>query len=976
MILRAASGRIRVDIEELPVGLLGPIVHRMKFPFQILRAGLMSLVLAGPSLLAQNANPPSGREVISFDQGWRFHPGDIPFPEIKGHGPTYSSAKAGNASGAAASTYDDSDWRVVDLPHDWAVEGPFDPNANVSQGYRPRGIAWYRKSFRIDPADKGKHLELQIDGISTHCTVWLNGTEVHHNYCGYTGFTIDLTPFARYGQDLNTIAIRVDANAMEGWWYEGAGMYRHTRLVKRSPVHAVTDGIFVQPVKQASGAWKIPGEVTVENTGKTNAPATVTMTLLDPEGKVVGSVTEKGEVPVLGSKVFRPELSCTDPKLWSIEHPVLYTVETKVATEGQPDDKTAVRVGFRTIRFDADKGFFLNDQPVKLMGTCNHLDHAGVGVAVPDSLWDFRVRKLKEMGSNAYRCSHNPPPQAFLDACDRQGMLVMDENRNFNCSPEYMDQLRWMIRRDRNHPSVILWSVFNEEPMQATEQGFEMVRRMSAAVKQLDTTRPVTAAQSGGQGAPINVSDAVDVVGFNYQQGAYDWYHKQHPAKPITSSEDTSGLMTRDAYDKVPKEHVILAYDEERPRWGATHHGAWKAIAERPFVAGGFVWTGFDYRGEPTPYTWPSAGSFFGCMDLCGFPKTAFFMHQAMWIKDRPILSIVPHWNWKGKEGKPVRVMVITNARQAELFLNGKSLGVKDVDPYAMANWEVPYEPGTLEAIARTDGKEIARTKVETTGEAVELRITPDRPSLAGDGLDAIPVTISAVDAKGRVVPGAAPMVTFKAEGPGKLIGLGNGDPNCHEPEKGNDHSLFHGLGQAIVQTVPGGSGELFLRASAPGLKDAVAKVTVSPAQPLPSVPGALPELVLAKWRMYPLAAEKPNPTASVADNDMNSWSQVRPPSIEGSKKTGWMHWSSEPFKPLGKEVKQGGNIAFKEIRGRGEIWLDGVKVHDKTDEAPLPVKIPLPPGAAAHRVDVLLQKSDASKQVGLGGVVTVEPLK
>jgi beta-galactosidase len=938
-------------------------------------SGSVPSAVAAPTATNQVAAFP-GREVLSFDQGWRFHLGDIPFPEIKGHNASYSNAKAGNALGAAAPAMDDTGWRVVNLPHDWAVEGPFDKDANLSQGYRPRGIAWYRKSFKLDPSDRGKHLELQIDGVSTHCTVWVNGTEVLHNNCGYNGFTIDLTPMARFGDDLNTVAIRVDANAMEGWWYEGAGMYRHTRLVKRPPVHLVTDGAFVQPVKEAGGTWKIPAEITVENTGKSNAPATLTLTLRDPEGKQVSSVTSSAEVPVLASKVIRPEIKVADPKLWSVDRPVLYTVETKVSSPGQADDQLATKVGFRTIRFDAEKGFFLNDQPVKIKGTCDHIDHAGVGVAVPDSIWDFRIRKLKEMGANAHRCAHNPPGAEFLDACDRLGLLVMDENRNFNCAPEYMDQLRWMVRHDRNHPSVILWSVFNEEPMQGTEQGYEMVRRMAAAVKELDTTRPVTAAQSGGLNAPINVSMAVDVVGFNYQRGHYDAFHKAHPEKPITSSEDASSFMSRDEYTSMRgSNNALAAYDDEHAGWGSSHREGWKSIDTKPFVAGGFVWTGFDYRGEPTPCTWPSASSFFGCMDLCGFPKTAFFLRQAMWIKDRPVLAIVPHWNWKGKEGKPIRVMVITNARQAELFLNGKSLGVKEVDPYAMVNWEVPYEPGTLEAVARTDGKEIARTKVETAGDPVALKLVPDRSALAGDGLDAMPVTVQAVDAKGHVVPGASPMVTFRIDGPLRLLGLGNGDPNCHEPEQGTSRSLFHGLGQAIVSSVSGGHGNAVLHASAPGLTEATVTIPVKPAQAPASLPPAPPVQIIPKWRVSSVTDTKPDPSAQLADNDMNSWTQVRPPRIEKATKPGWIAFRSDRFKPFEQQLKEGGVIRFHGLRGKGEIWVDGAKVLDKVDPKAEVVEVPMPAGDREHQVVLLFQVSNDSKEAGLADVVTIEPL-
>jgi len=478
-----------------------------------------SSVTPGPVAATNQISPSSGRDVLSFDKGWRFHLGDIPFPEIKGHGATYGNAKAGNAPGAAGTVYDDTGWRIVDLPHDWAVEGPFDKGANVSQGYRPRGFAWYRKSFKIDPSDKGKHLELQIDGVSTHCTVWVNGTEVHQQQLRIHGLhhRPDSVRASRRGSQHHRHPRGCQRHG--GVVVRGAGMYRHSRLVKRPPVHLVTDGIFVQPVKNADGTWVIPAEITVENTGRTNSFAGLELSLLDAEGKKVVSVSTNAEVPVLGSKVLRPEIKVTDPKLWSVDHPVLYTVETKVAVPGQADDLVTTKVGFRTIRFDVEKGFFLNDQPLKIKGTCNHIDHAGVGAAVPDSLWDFRIRRLKEMGANAHRCSHNPPGTEFLDACDRLGMLVMDENRNFNCSPEYMEQLRWIVRHDRNHPSVILWSVFNEETMQGTEQGYEMVRRMAAAVKELDTSRPVTAAQSGGQMNPTNVSMAVDVVGFNYPAG-------------------------------------------------------------------------------------------------------------------------------------------------------------------------------------------------------------------------------------------------------------------------------------------------------------------------------------------------------------------------------------------------------------------------------------------------------------------------
>jgi beta-galactosidase len=742
---------------------------------------ILAAIIAWP-LPSSSATVPT--EKLSLDRGWRFHEGDIPFPEIKGHGNSYNNAKAGKAWGAAAPEFDDSQWRVLDLPHDWAVEQPFDQNANLSQGYRARGFGWYRRSFKLDPADRGKALELQFDGIATHATVWLNGTLVHRNWCGYTSFQIDLTPFANFGDKPNHLVIRVDAQAMEGWWYEGAGIYRHTWLVKRNPLHIPTDGVFAHPVKKPDGNWEIPAEVTLSNIGDEAVKGEVRCVLLDPAGKQVAEARTSAEVPHLDTAVAKLNLPVRDPKLWSVDTPTLYTVRTTVLRDGEVSDAVETRCGFRTIRFDAKQGFFLNDKPLKLKGTCNHQDHAGVGVAIPDSLWEYRVRRLKELGSNAYRCAHNPPAKEFLEACDRMGMLVMDENRNFNVSPEYVRQLEWLIRRDRNHPSVILWSVFNEETTQGTEMGYQMVRRMAAVVKRLDATRPVTAAMSGGHKAPINVSQAVDVVGFNYNQNVYDEFHKAHPDLPITSSEDTSAFMTRGIYETDHKKNLIGSYDDQRAPWGLTHRYAWRCISERPFVAGGFVWTGFDYRGEPTPLQWPSAGSFFGIMDLCGFPKAAYYLHQAHWIEDKPVLHLIPHWNWPGKEGKNIKVMALTNADTVELTLNGKVLEEKKVDPIDMVEFKVPYQPGKLEAIGKKNGREVSRFAVETTGKPAALEIIPDRKALAGDGADAMPVTIRAVDDKGREVPDANLMVDFESDGSAEIIGVGNGDPNCHEPEK------------------------------------------------------------------------------------------------------------------------------------------------------------------------------------------------
>jgi beta-galactosidase len=472
---------------------------------------------------------------------------------------------------------------------------------------------------------------------------------------------------------------------------------------------------------------------------------------------------------------------------------------------------------------------------VKIQGVCIHQDHAGLGVALPDSIIDYRLRRLKALGCNAIRSSHNAPTAELLDAADRLGFLVMDENRLFNTSPDYMRMLEWMVRRDRNHPSVILWSVFNEEPLEGRREGYEMVRRMSAVVKRLDGTRPVTAAINGGMFNPVNVTQAVDVVGFNYQISAYDKFHAANPTKAITSSEDTSAVSTRGVYETDMNAHLLTSYDDVARPWGATHRAAWKAIATRPFMAGAFVWTGFDYRGEPQPFEWPTVSSSFGIMDLCGFEKTAFWIHQAQWVKDRPVLHLAPHWNWSGREGKPIRVVAMADTDTVALILNGKLIGEQKVDPYEMNEWRVPYAPGRLEAMGKTGGKVVAHFVVETTGAPVALRLTPDRNGLAGDGRDAAPIMVEALDARGRPVPTANLPVTFEVSG-GRIIGLGNGDANSHEPEKGNARKLYNGLAQVIVQTEEGGSGALVLRARSDGLKPAETRIVVRPDPGPPSV--------------------------------------------------------------------------------------------------------------------------------------------
>ena len=907
--------------------------------------------------------------LLRLDNGWLFHKGDIVVPQPMGHEDTYHAAKAGVAPGAAGVAWDDSDWREVDLPHDWAMEEPVDPAANVAQGYRKRGIGWYRRTLHLPTEWRGKYLEIQLGAAATHATVWFNGIEVAHSYSGYTAILIDITPYARFGEELNTLAVRVDADAMEGWWYEGAGLYRHNALAVRNSAYITTDGLHADPQKTGN-RWTVPIAVTVGNSARTAQRVRAEATLFDPDGRTLGHEMVEFTVEPLTRGEVRMAVGIADPRRWSIETPTLYRVEARLLLDGAVVDTRATRIGFRELRFDAATGFYLNGEHVELKGVCVHQDHAGVGVAMPDAMWEWRARRLKAMGCTAIRCSHHAPAPEMLDACDRLGILVMDENRNFNPSPDYLAQLEWLVRRDRNHPSVIMWSVFNEEPMQATEQGYEMVRRMARAVKNLDTSRPVTAAMNDGMFTPLNVSQAVDVVGINYQHRSYDPFHAAHPNKPMTSSEDTSGFMTRGVWKTDLTRHEMSSYDTEAADWGLTQHASWKEVATRPFVAGTFVWTGFDYHGEPTPFEWPTTSSLFGIMDLCGFAKMAFHLRRAQWEDTLPALAIAPHWTWPGREGEPIRVMVLTNAETVELSLNGKSLGKRTVDRLAMPEWQVPYQPGRLEAVAWRGGREIARTRVETTGAPVALRLVADRRTMLGTGTDVQPFTVMAVDARGRVVPGADARVSFAVTG-GAVIGVGNGDPNDHDSEVAPVRRLFSGLAQALVRA-DAGAGRVTLTATAPGLKSARVTARVVKAEPLPALPATRPVAQLTEWKRSEFVAARPDPLKVYAKNDMNSLLGARAGRLERSRDPAAV-WSTyrTVFVPRRRVAERGGVVAFAEVVGRAEAWIDGQRRAVKADPAAGPLLVPLPAGAGEHAL-VLVVQAEPGQPSGLGKVVAV----
>jgi beta-galactosidase len=920
--------------------------------------------------------PRSGRERLSMDGGWRFLGRDVPFPKLLDHEASYSHAKAGNAEGAAATDYDDSDWDRVSLPHDFALGQPYDPSANLDEGYRQRGIGWYRRTFQLDEADQGKHLELEFGGIATHATVWINGTLVHRQFTGFTGFTIDLTPFALYGEDQNILAVRVDATASEAWWYEGAGIYRHVWLTKRHPVHIVTDGVHADPRRAADGSWAVPITLALANIGRQAADVEVEAVLLGPDGSPAGTARGVAQVDALGSAEARLTMPVSDPLLWSPDRPALYTVRAMVRLGGVLVDVTDTAIGFRTLRFDAQHGFFLNGRPLKIQGVCAHQDHAGVGVAVPDGLWDYRLRRLKAMGANAFRASHNAVAAELLDAADRLGILVMAENRNFNASEDALPELTWMVRRDRNHPSIILWSLCNEESLQSSRIGVEMIRRMKAAVRELDDSRPVTAALNGGVFVTLNIGQELDVVGFNYGSGDYDRYHATFPDRPMISSEDTSAYMTRGAYRTDKAAHVLAAYDEEHTDFGLTHRDAWRALAERPFIAGGFAWTGFDYRGEPSPWEWPTASASFGAMDLCGFAKTAFHIRRALWDKTQPVLEIAPHWTWPGREGQPIKVMVITNAERVVLAMNGRQVADLPVDPFEMASVTLPYEPGRLSAMAYRAGRVVAQTRVETTGAPARLRLTPDRPRMDGNGRDAMPVTVELLDAAGRPIPTADHGIDFTITG-GTILGVGNGDPNSHEPDLPDStgragRRLFNGLAQVIVQAGHGAAA-LVLTAKGAGIRPVALRVPLDRVPEVPAVQAVDGVQSLTEWRTSPASADRPDPNEALVEGDMNSWGWLKPGSTQPPLPGGRYCRFRVAFRARAHVRRDGGRIVFGRLGGRAEIWLDGSRAAIKADPGIGRVVLPLPPGDRDHVVTILFDAPAGSPPFGIAGTVDVE---
>lgn len=932
---------------------------------------LFFLLLAGTSGAA---------EIYDFNPGWMFMHSDhqIAPKEYKEHKSIWAGAKASTSDAVwefSSLKFDEKDFRPVNLPHDWSVEDGFYPDEDGEQGYRKRGWGYYRKRFFVPATWKGKRVELQFGGIATQSTFWVNQTLYHHNYSGYNTFTIDITPALMYGRD-NVIAVEVNAAVFEGWWYEGAGIYRDVKLIVSNQARIATeDGILVAAEVKIDG-WDVNGYVNLVNDSTTDLSPSLDIEIIGPDDKRVESKRFLPNLPANQTVKVPYAIRVYTPKLWSPDSPSLYKLKVTFKSEARVFDEKIVNFGFRTFKFDFTNGFSINGRPLKIKGVCNHQDHAGVGAAVPESIEEFRIKKLKEMGANAYRCAHNPPSENILDLCDKYGLLVIDENRAFNAGPEWLDYVRTHIRRDRHHPSIVAWSIFNEEPLQGELTGQEIARALVKAVKAEDPTRPVLAAMNGGFFSEESARNVLDIVGFNYQYGQIDKFHADYPSTPVVLTEGASAFETRGEFTTDPEKLTSTSFDTNAASWGTTHRKDWETVLNRRFLAGTFVWTGFDYHGEPTPYNnkFPANSSYFGCMDLCGFPKTAYYIRQAQWL-DKPVLQAIPHWNLENKDGQEIDVFCATNVDEVSFVLNGKMLGTFKVDPVEMLTQKVTYDPGTLLLIGRKDGQEVIRTQLETTGKPVGLKLIPDRTEIKADGRDAVPITVCAVDASGRIVPNANLPVEFEISGPGRNIGVGNGDPTCILSEKADSRPLFNGYAQLIVQSNANQKEPVVITAKSEGLKSATCTLKAVSAPVRPTIEGFInQEVTIEDWRVNQPSSTKPDLYSEEAGMSVRNL-QIAQLGSELSLKPGaWVLFYVNSKLP--EAIREnGGSICFKNMTGKASIYVNGELIQERKSSATGDVVVHLKEGMEAIEVNVRMQP-DGKGHVMLGDIIYITPEK
>lgn len=780
----------------------------------VLLVRLVTIAVVALCWMSGCSDQPSPREVHDFNRDWQFALSD-------------SSATVQNLNESIAK------WRKLDVPHDWSIEGAFSPEhpAGVGGGALPGGIGWYTKDFLLDADNKAKRVFVQFDGVYQNSTVWVNGQQVGNRPNGYISFEYDITDYLFSGERLNTIVVKVDnADQPNSRWYSGSGIYRDVRLVITDPLYIPQYGIYTKMISINENKAVLRLETEVSNQSSKSKILTVEALVLNPEGKQVSSTKSEFRINKKAQDVLTQQLDIDDPELWDLEDPSLYEVVVNILEEGRIVDRVGTTFGIRSFRFDLDRGFILNGDATKIKGVCLHHDLGCLGTAFNLSATQRQLEIMQRMGVNAIRTSHNPPAPQLLNLCDKMGILVMDETfdmwsirKSTYDYAQYWDawhnrDLIDHIRRDRNHPSVFAWSIGNEIIDQWSPVGDSIASELARVVRELDD-RPVTAAMNPpSKGNTIAGSGALDLIGYNYHHEMYERHKKIFPQTPFISTESTSALATRGYYDQrsdtikrwpirwdLPftlgnPDHTVSAYDQVSAPWGSTHEETWKVVKNEDYLSGMFIWTGFDYLGEPTPYTWPARSSYFGVVDLAGFPKDAFYMYQSEWTSDT-VLHVFPHWNWTERDSVDVWVYY-NHADEVELFLNGQSLETKSKGPEDLhVMWRVAYEPGILKVVSRKGEEQIAEQSRVTAGDPSNIKMTADRAVLSADGKDLSFITVEVLDIEGYAHPRADNLIRFSVSGPGSIVGVDNGDPTSHLSLKGAEIKIFNGKCLVVVQS-------------------------------------------------------------------------------------------------------------------------------------------------------------------------------
>lgn len=793
---------------------------------------------------------------INMNNEWKFFLGDFP-PKNSAKGWGGAKAKA-YSFGAVSETLDDSKWRTVDIPHDFVIEGDYTqkktqdsdiqkiPEMESIDGRHFAGgslegsIAWYRKRFDIPLDYEGKRIYIHFDGVYRDSTVYLNEYYIGRYESGYTNFYYDITDFVNIGGE-NILAVRVDATEREGWWYEGGGIYRNVWLEIKEDISVSNNGIFVYSnvdLKKKSAVLNIQTEI--ENKRLTDCVVTVEQIIYDTDKKELAKIEKSVSSQAWENTICKQSIELKNVELWSIEIPYLYSLKTNIYADQNLTDSVVTHFGIRDIRFDADKGFFLNGDNVKIKGLCCHHDHAGVGIAQNESITEYRIAQMKSMGANAYRSAHHMPTDELLSICDRIGMLVLDEIRRMSSAPQDLECLRTMVKHARNHPSVFLYGIGNEEIFsQHRKETARATITMKAEIRKLDCSRPITSAVVCWNGKErfdnaaeyIGVTKHLDVMGFNYCKSAWDDYHERVQQQPIIITEATSNSGTRGCYNTneniaqyyiFDTDNKVKCKNAQKAQRKDMGESEWKYFAERDYLAGIFLWTGMDYRGEPTPLTYPAISSQFGIFDYCGFPKDNFYYYKSWWT-DEPTLHIFPHWNFEDKIGEKINVYCYSNLDEVELFVNGKSYGRQRTESNWYLAWKnVVYEVGEAMAKGYKDGKEVMTKTVKTTDKPYKIKLMSYNDTITVEETAIINIKIT--DKDGMIVPTADNEIFFAIEG-GQFLGTGNGNPGSHESDKIPIRRAFNGLCQLLVKATD--AGIIRITAQSNGIKQDICKVKV-----------------------------------------------------------------------------------------------------------------------------------------------------